>query len=122
MVGNESPTQHKRIYKVLLFTCDDPETKGTIQKGDAIEHEGKLWLVPLWLDSIGESWSMPARLICLSEPPAAVHLQGSGGFQGADYLLNYPIPIADLGNDDPPETDHGFVVIERPDLKIVRPH
>ena len=117
----EPTAQQKRIFKVLFFTCDDPETQGTIQKGDAIEHEGQLWLVPLWLQSKDEAWSMPMRLVCLSAPPMGTQLQESD-LDAADFLLNYPIPIADLQNESPPKTDHGFVVIEKPPLKIARPH
>lgn len=121
MTSNEPPAQHKQIFKVLFFTKDDPKTEGTIQIGDAIEHEGHFWLVPIWLEAKEEAWSAPMRLVCLSAPPAAAHFEKMEA-DHADYLLNYPIPIADFLNEDPPETDHGFVVIERPSLKLLRPH
>lgn len=122
MAGKEPTPEHKRIFKVLLYTRDDPETQGSILTGEAIEHEGQLWLVPLWLDAIDEAWSTPARLVCLSAPPLAQHLEKVEGFAPADYLLNYPIPIADIQNDDPPQTEHELVVVERPALKVLRPH
>ena len=59
MVGKEPPAQHKRIFKVTFYSRDDPATKGGILRGEAIEHEGQLWLVPLWLDSKDEAWSVP---------------------------------------------------------------
>lgn len=118
---NKPETVHKRILKVMYFTRDDPNTMGNILKGDAIEHEGKIWFVPLWLDSKEESWTMPLRLICLSEPPAGPHLQKMDGDQ-ADYLLNFPIPISDFENVSEPQTEHGFEVLERPALKILRAH
>jgi len=89
--------------------------------GDAIEHEGQIWLVPVWLESKTEAWSAPLRLICISAPPAGLQLQKIE-HEKADYNLNYPIPLADFLNEAPPETDHEFMVIERPALKIGHPH
>ncbi len=120
MTGNESLVQHKHIFKVLFFTRDDPETEGTIQKGDAIEHEGQIWLLPTWLISKDGAWSVPIRLVSLSALPMAAGFQKLDNTAEADYLLNYPIPIADFRNESPPETDHEFTMLERPSLKIAR--
>ncbi len=123
MATDDIPVVHKRIFKVRYFTRDDPETQGATLTGDAIEHEGELWLVPAWTDSKDEAWSAPIRLVSLSAPPAGPHLTKIEIQNlGADYLLNYPIPIADFQNLSAPQTDHGFVVIEKPFLKILRPH
>ncbi len=122
MAKDEPDAQHKRILKVLFFTCNDPETQGTIQKGDAIEHEGHIWLVPIWLDSKTGAWSAPLRLVCLSAFPMGAQLQKLESHEEADFLLNYPIPISDFQKETPPETEHGFQVIEKPSLKIARPH
>jgi hypothetical protein len=122
MAGNEPPVVQKRIFKVMFFTRDDPVTHGTIQKGDAIEHEKRIWLVPEWLVAIDEAWKAPLRLVCLSEPPIGANLQKTEGFDGAEYLLNFPIPIAAFRGEAPPKNKHGFLVIERPALKIARPN
>lgn len=122
MSDQEPPVEHKRIYTVAIFTRDDPETQGQILKGQAIEHEGQLWLVPLWLDHPDKGWSIPARIINLSAPPLGVQLQETAGMEGMDYLLNYPLPIADLRNETAPEIEHEFEVIERPAIKVARPH
>lgn len=119
----DKPTpEYRRVFKILFYSRDDPETVGAILKGDAIEHEGRLWFVPMWYDSKEEAWSVPLRLVCLSTPEIVVCLQKLVDDPKADFLLNYPIPIADLSKETAPEKSSEFLVIERPPLKILKAH
>jgi hypothetical protein len=48
------------IRKVKYVREDDD----ALLVGDIIEHEGKLWLVPEWLQGPTENTRRPARIIC----------------------------------------------------------
>lgn len=119
MVQNQPPVRQRKIFKVLFFTRDHPPTDGTIQIGEAIEHAGHIWLVPLWHPASDGAGSVPARLVRLSGRPAGRMLEKLRGGR-ADYLLKYPLPLGDFLGEAPPRTPHGFTVIEKPSLKIVR--
>lgn len=83
---------------------------------DTIEYEGKLWLVPEWIDGIPtKGYSKPARIICLTVLP---HSQGAAG---ADYALNNPIPKSVWQGHVPPELKNMYVVIENPDIVVETP-
>lgn len=122
MTRDEALSEYKRIHKILLFTRDDPETQGALMTGEAIEHEGKLWLVICWLDHTDQAISVPARLVCLSEPPAVARRLQKSQLPNADYTLNHPIPIAALRLEKDPQTGDEFVVLDRPNLRVRRPH
>jgi len=80
---------------------------------DTIEHEGGLWLVPLWLATQDEKWKTPARLIRMDILPH----QKLGPPQPFDYALNNPIPKGVLDGTTPSKEAHGFVVIDRPEIQ-----
>ena len=79
-------------------------------KVDTIEYEGKMWLVPVWLDSETEDISMPARIICLDNLPYQ-KIQ-----EGTDYhfVLNCPIPRSIVGGKN--QNYKEIWVIERPNI------
>ena len=61
---------------------------GTIFKCDAIEHEGKLWLVPEWLDGTTKGTVRPARIICLRDLP----IENPGAqYRDVHWELRYPL-------------------------------
>lgn len=88
--------------------------EGDIIRVDTIEHEGKLWLVPGWIDSPSEGWSSPERIILLDELP---HQRMAPG-NPADWVLNCPMPKAVFAGQIPKQSPYRFVVLERPDIKF----
>jgi len=94
-----------KIVKTLVGTDD-----GKIDSCDTIEHEGGLWLVPVWLEAPTQGWRKPGRIIRMDNLP---HQNAPAGFQ-QQYVLNVPIPRAVLDGRTPPEQAHGFVVIDAP--------
>jgi hypothetical protein len=82
-------------------------------KVDTIEYEGKMWLVPVWLDSETKGISMPARIICLDNLP---HQKIQ---EGTDYhfVLNCPIPRSIVGGKNQNHKEI-FIVIERPNISL----
>jgi hypothetical protein len=100
-----------KIFTTLMFFSDVPE--GVIYTVDTIGYQGKMWLVPEWLDSPREGWRMPARIICLDALP---HQKSPGG--PADFVLNAGIPKAVFDGQSQPEQEICYEVIERPDIKF----
>ena len=88
------------------------DTDGTIYKIEAIEYDGKLWLVPRWLEVPARGVSMPARIIRFDNQP---HQRLPDG----DYLLNGPIPKVLLGPTTPKQQVPGFEYVELPDIEIL---
>ncbi len=102
-----------KILKTLVGT-----DVGTIDKVDTIEHEGGLWLVPMWLEIPAEGRRKPMRIIRLDVLPH----QEVNGFGGADYLLTSGhIPKDVLECRTPQEQAVGFVVIDSPDIFLKLP-
>jgi hypothetical protein len=101
-----------KVFKVLVGT-----DVGTIDKVDAIEHDGALWLVPMWLENPAEGLRKPMRMIRLDGP-----LQEAAGFGGADYILSSGhIPKEILEGQRPVEPATGFVVLDLPEIVLKLP-
>lgn len=98
-----------KIFSALIFFSDVPD--GCIYKIDAISYQGKMWLVPEWLDNPLGGWRKPARLICLDVLP---HQESPGG--PSDFVVNVGIPKYLCNDQNPPKPEDGFVVIDRPDI------
>jgi hypothetical protein len=95
-----------------IFKTAVPSDNGTIHTIDTIEHEGKLWLVPQWLDKPKEGLSRPARIIRIDSLP---HETSSGVHQFV--LANY-MPKAVLDGEIPPELESQYEVVELPEIVI----
>ena len=96
------------------------DTDGIVHKCDAIEYDGKLWLVPHWLEVLQQRVSKPARMIRFDNQPH----QALCGSKFGDYLLNGPVPKALLERTTPGQPIAGFEYVELPDIEIpetVRP-
>jgi len=102
-----------KIFKTMMSFSDVAE--GIIYKMDTIEYQGKMWLVPEWLDSPLRGWRMPARIICLDVLP---HQKTSGTNAPADFVLNHGIPKSVCDGQIQTQAEDLFVVIERPDIKF----
>jgi hypothetical protein len=82
---------------------------------DTIRHEGKLWLVPCWLEATAEGWSMPERIVCID------------GLAGGDLapefhpnrrMLNDPIPKSVLDGETDTAEGRTYAVVEQPNIRI----
>ena len=104
-----------KILKTVV-TLIDLDCLGHRIDVDTVEHEGKLWLVPEWIDTQDGRWTKPVRIICLSVLP---HQQRSPN-SGADYDLMCPMTKAILNGQIPKETTLDLVVVENPNIEIQR--
>jgi hypothetical protein len=96
------------------------DTDGVIHKCDAIEYDGKLWLVPHWLEVLQQRVSKPARMIRFDNQQH----QDVRGSKFGDYVLSGPVPKVLLDRTTPKQPVAGFEYVELPDVEIpetVRP-
>jgi hypothetical protein len=93
-----------KILKTLILMAED----GAILACDTIEHEGKLWLVPEWLEGPIAGTERPARIIGLHGLP----LQKPSPNYQADYSLPIPLSRDTLAGG----TEQGLDVIEAPEI------
>lgn len=77
---------------------------------DVIDHEGRSWLVPSWLENQAEGWQTPERLILLATIPHQVELVGTG----RRYVVNIELPRSLLDPLTPWAGGLPFVVVDRP--------
>jgi hypothetical protein len=82
-----------------------------IHKVDTIEHEGKLWLVPHWLDSPSEGVTRPNRII---RPVGAAFAPYGEG----EFVLEKPVPKELLARETPKAPLPGYEVRELPDIRF----
>ena len=95
-----------------VFITNDVESK--ISLCDAIEYEGKLWLVPEWIGAKGGTYRSPARIIRfdnLSYAPVDPKYP-------ARYVLRAPVPKELLNCAARPRANSGFEIVEAPDIHI----
>ncbi len=104
-------TRITQIKKTLLAFED--EATGATYLTTTISYEGKLWLVPEWLENPKEGWSAPARIVCMD----GLAYQS---VEGADYqyVLNNPIPRLVYDGQVHWYKGRKYVVVEQPDIQI----
>jgi hypothetical protein len=86
------------------------EQGGKLIEGDVIQHEGKLWLVPEWLEGPTKGTECPARIICLD----GLLLNKPGAqYQGVDWVLYTPLNKDIL---EGRRVSSNPLVIEKPDI------
>ena len=101
-----------RILKVIVQIADD-KSNGMC---DAIEHEGRIWLVPHWLESPTRAETKPSRLIPLDI--LQHQTLPAGNPYGADYIVNDPMPKQLFDETIPTQLAKLFQVVESPDIVI----
>lgn len=107
-----------RMEPAMLKTVVAIEGGNALFSADTIEHEGKLWLVPHWLESPSEGYRIPARIVCLDGLRAFQKLEKSFP---ADYSLGVPVPKAVFDGTHPQPLSLGYIVVERPDIRFPIP-
>src|ERR1700722_19089659 len=99
-----------RVMKTAI-----PRDDGSPLICDSIQHDGKLWLVPEWLEEASKPYSKPVRMIGLSGLQYRSMPMGSE----ADFVLDYPVPQEVMRGSVQGDQAAPFVVLERPDVRIV---
>ncbi len=102
-----------KIYQTLIYF----EVGAGIFLIDTIEYDGKMWLVPDWLEAPSEGWKTPARIILLD----SLYHQPFPSGSRYDFLLKLPMPKDVFEGRIPKELEGEFVVKERPDVKFPIP-
>jgi hypothetical protein len=100
-----------KIYKVLVMT-EDP---ARLSSCAAVEHNGKLWLVPQWLDNPTAQTTKPERIICVD---GMYQPGGKVGQQSFDFVLNVAVPKAALEGPIQSQIIGSFVVIGLPNIEF----
>lgn len=101
---------HRSAVKLLKVMM---ATKSGLEECDAIEHEGKLWLVPEWLDYLEQGIAKPARIVRFD---LLAHQKTS--LPGCDYVLNFQVPRDVLEGRSRSEGGISFEVVEAPDIQV----
>jgi hypothetical protein len=101
-----------QMFRALVFYAD---AKSPPVYCPAIEHEGRVWLAPHWIDIPEQGVKMPKHIIPIdlfeyqrvaSVPP------------GGDYVVNTGLPRQLLDPEIPKELQNKFQVVDRPNIKI----
>jgi len=90
------------------------EDDGSLSAYDTVEHEGRLWLVPEWLEVPTQGMTVPTRIIGLD---MSLFQKPSPKYP-VDYFLSCPVPKAVFDGQISKQLEGKVVVIERPDIKI----
>jgi len=96
---------------IALVGSDD----GVIYQIDAIEHKGKLWLVPHWIESPTEGLKRPTRIIRMDQ--LKYQKLPSGDARG-NYLLNEPVPKSVLDGTASAELAATFEIVDLPNVSF----
>jgi hypothetical protein len=97
------------MLSALVFLDND---EGEIFKMDVIEHEGKHWLVPEWLESIATGQRTPARIILVDNLPH----QNCIGSGPSDFVVNIALPTSLVRGGDRSKVGPPFVVQDLPGI------
>jgi hypothetical protein len=86
---------------------------------DGIEYEGKVWLVPEWLDSPDGQWCKPKRIICVTN----LRHQDlrDRKVRSADLSVIEPMPKEILDGKIAELPNSKYIVVELPSFRIQKP-
>jgi hypothetical protein len=96
------------IFKVIVIVGGIDQ----IDNVDAIEYEGAVWLVPVWIEQPASGLQKPARIIRVDQPEQAPTSTG------ARYFLSKPVPKALFDCSVAPPKDSGFEVRDLPPILL----
>lgn len=102
--------------KTLFIVAVPSETD--ILTVEGIAYEGKLWLVPQWLESQSEPISKPVRMVRFDNLP---HIENPSS--GHDYAVNQQVPRAVLDG----QSCNGFQTLSGNEItfgirRVSKPH
>ena len=85
-----------------------------LRRVDTIEHEGKTWLVPYWIDNLDKGTSRPERIVLLD----LLEYTDSDGLRGISHTLKTPMPKCVFEGQNPPPSKGVFVIVENPPIEV----
>jgi hypothetical protein len=100
-----------RVMKTAI-----PRDDGSQLVCDTIQHDGKLWLAPVWLDEVSKPYCRPARLIGMS----GLRYRSMPMRSEVDFVMEHPVPEAVLQGRAQDAQATPFVILERPDVRIMK--
>jgi hypothetical protein len=103
-----------KIRSAYTVIAED-DGKHAIHITDVIEHAGKFWLVPEWLDNQVQKVTMPLRIISLE---TLIHKRMEG--ENPEFVVEFPVPRYVFDGRIPPEEAGKYVVVESPEILIPR--
>jgi|SRR5882757_2201621 len=102
-----------KIYKALVFSADGSRPPGLC---DAIEHEGRFWLVIGWIELPDRATRRPARIMPI-DLFRNQRIPPEDG-QPMDLVVNDGIPTQFFDAIIAPELRSKFQVVDNPDIEI----
>jgi hypothetical protein len=93
-----------------------PRGDGSQLVCDTIQHDGKLWLAPAWLEETTKPYSRPARLIGMS----GLKYRSMPMRSEVDFVMEHLVPEAVLEGRVQGVQTSPFVILERPDVRILK--
>lgn len=100
-----------RIMKTAI-----PRDDGSRLVCDTIQHDGKLWLAPAWLEDPSRPYRRPARLIGMN----GLKYHSMPLRSEVDFVMDHAVPDAVLQGRVRDTLAAPFVVLERPDVRITK--
>ena len=100
-----------RIMKTAI-----PNDDGSQLVCDTIQHDGKLWLAPAWLDEPSKPYCRPARLIGMN----GLKYRSMPMRSEVDFVMEHPVPDAVLEGRVQDAQAAPFMILERPDVRIMK--
>ena len=102
-----------KIFQAHLLVTGDTDEHCSM---DVIEHDGKFWLVPDWLEDGTGRVMKPVRIVSFETMD---YERMAGG--NPDFFIADPVPRAVVDGCAPPEVAGKYVVIEDPDIFVLIP-
>lgn len=97
-----------RVVKLLVAVIEET----VIYTAEAIEYEGDVWLVPMWIEDLERGMRRPERIISVG----GFGLRPLGPDWTQDFRLERPLHKAVLSGPIPPELAQSYVVIDQPNM------
>jgi hypothetical protein len=85
-----------------------------LHKIDAIEHDGKLWIVPYWFDIPERGVTKPGRIIRVD----TLRTQDVRGGQFGDVVVHDPLPKEILEMNCPEQMLKQFEYVDHPNIEF----
>lgn len=101
------------LVKKTVFAFEGDTIEDGPNLCDTIEHEGRKWLVPIWLHNDATGTSKPERIICLD----LLEHQKSNGLR-FDFVLTRPMPKDAFFGHAQPLSKGIFLIVEHPSIEI----